>query len=856
MKLRNPFSGWEALDPQQRTRILKISGLVVGAFALFTLISILSYLFTWTADQSLLGDPDRLSLDVDVHNSGGKMGHQWAWLLVSRWFGLGSLLLVLVLGILAARLLLGRRSFSVIKAVLLSLTAAIIASFILAFVSPLFGLEHAFGGGLGGDCGALVVNWSKNLFGAAVTVVLLAILVASWCFFASKRFTDWFASLGSGKDPEPVRDLGEEPEPKAEKKRRGFRFVRPLEEDLPDESDDSGKQEEPSAPVAAPAVAAAPDPVAAPAPAVEPPADDLLTRLTSGRTLSAPATVTPPAPAEPATPAAPVAPAEEGKTDEGLEVVEGEELSTENDVDLPRINVRDELDKFRFPPLELLDDYEGSRQEVSQDELRRNNFKIRATLKTYKIEVDNVKAVVGPTVTLYKVYPAPGVKISSIRSLQDDIAMALKADKGVRVVTLADSVGIEVANDHPSIVPLKAMFNDPAFLESKAELPVAIGYTITQKVKVFDLADAPHLLVAGATKQGKSVGLNVLIASLLYSKHPAELKFVFIDPKMVEFSAYAKLLKHYLAVLPNAASEADEMNNAIVKDAKSAETILKSLCVEMDERYQLLSKALVNNVKLYNEKFKDRHLLPTEGHRYMPYLVVVVDEYADLTMSVGGGSDSKAIARSISTSIIRLAQKGRAAGIHVVLATQRPSVDVITGLIKANFPTRIAFRVFSQTDSRTILDSGGAEKLIGKGDMIYYAGADVERVQCAFISNDEINALNDFIGNQNGYKRSYNTPYYLPAPEADSGEESGGMIDMMNLDERFEEAARLVVTSQRGSTSDLQRRLGMGYAKAGRVMDQLEAAGIVGPQQGSKPREVLVTTFEELDRIIEAFKNQ
>ncbi|MBR1406396.1 MAG: DNA translocase FtsK [Bacteroidales bacterium] len=848
MKLRNPFSGWEVMDPQRRTRILKISGLVVGAFALFTLLSILSYLFTWTADQSLLGDPERLALDVDVHNAGGKLGHQWAWLLVNRWFGLGSLLLVLVLGILSARLLLGRRSFSVIKAVLLSLTAAIISSFILAFISPLVGLDHAFGGGLGGDCGALVVNWSKNLFGSVITVLLLAILVASWCFFASRRFTEWFASLGSGKETEPAT-VAEEPAPKEEKKRRGFKFIRPTEDDLPD--DPAPVQEEaPVAPVAAPVAA----------PAVEPPQkeeDDLLTRLTSGQTVSAPAPVATPAPAGPVAPAAtPAAPVEEGKTDEGLEVVEGEELSTDNDVDLPRINVRDELDKYRFPPLELLDDYEGSRQEVSQDELRRNNFKIRATLKTYKIEVDNVKAVVGPTVTLYKVYPAPGVKISSIRSLQDDIAMALKADKGVRVVTLADSVGIEVANDHPSIVPLKAMFNDPAFLESKAELPVAIGYTITQKVKVFDLADAPHLLVAGATKQGKSVGLNVLIASLLYSKHPAELKFVFIDPKMVEFSAYAKLLKHYLAVLPSAASEADEKNNAIVKDAKSAETILKSLCVEMDERYQLLSKALVNNVKLYNEKYKDRHLLPTEGHRYMPYLVVVVDEYADLTMSVGGGSDSKALARSISTSIIRLAQKGRAAGIHVVLATQRPSVDVITGLIKANFPTRIAFRVFSQIDSRTILDSSGAEKLIGKGDMIYYAGADVERVQCAFISNDEINALNDFIGNQNGYKRSYNTPYYLPAPEPDSGEEGGGMIDMKNLDERFEEAARLVVTSQRGSTSDLQRRLGMGYAKAGRVMDQLEAAGIVGPQQGSKPREVLVTTFEELDRIIEAFKNQ
>ena len=517
--------------------------------------------------------------------------------------------------------------------------------------------------------------------------------------------------------------------------------------------------------------------------------------------------------------------------------------------------IRDELKNYRFPPLEILDEYENSRQEVSSEELKRNNFRIRAALKTYKIDVDNVKAVVGPTVTLYKVYPAPGVKISAIRALQDDIAMALHA-KGVRVVTLADSVGIEVANDNPSIVPLRAMLNDNSFRDSKAELPVAIGFTITQKVKVFDLADAPHLLVAGATKQGKSVGLNVLISSLLYSKHPSELKLVFIDPKMVEFSAYARLLKHYLAVLPTSGSEQDEYNNAIAKTAQQAEQLLKSLCIEMDERYTLLSKALVNNVKLYNEKYKDRHLLPTEGHKYLPYIVVVVDEYADLTMSVGASGDSKAMARSISTSIIRLAQKGRAAGIHVVLATQRPSVDVITGLIKSNFPTRIAFRVFSMTDSRTILDSPGAEKLIGKGDMIYYAGVDMERVQCAFISNDEINAITEFIGNQTGYMKCYNTPYYLPAPEPDSAEEGASMLDMKNLDERFEDAAKLVVTSQRGSTSDLQRRLGMGYAKAGRVMDQLEAAGIVGPQSGSKPREVLVSDLDELQRIIDAFRNQ
>ena len=559
-----------------------------------------------------------------------------------------------------------------------------------------------------------------------------------------------------------------------------------------------------------------------------------------------------PAP-QPASPA-PVAKAE-AHADDGLEVVAGDELSTDIAEELPRIDVRSELESYRFPPLELLDDYENGRHEVPQEELKRNNYKIRATLKTYKIDVDNVKAVVGPTVTLYKVYPAPGVKISAIRNLQDDIAMALKA-KGVRVVTLEDSVGIEVANDHPSIVPLKAMLNDASFRDSKAELPVAIGYTITQKVKVFDLADAPHLLVAGATKQGKSVGLNVLISSLLYSKHPSELKFVFIDPKMVEFSAYSKLLKHYLAVLPNAASEDDEMQNAIAKTPKQAENYLRSLCVEMDERYELLSKALVNKITLYNEKYKSRHLRPDQGHRYMPYIVVVVDEYADLTMSVGGGAESKTIARSIMTSIIRLAQKGRAAGIHVVLATQRPSVDVVNGLIKSNFPTRIAFRVFSSVDSKTILDAPGADKLIGKGDMIYLSGVDNERIQCAFISNDEINAINEFIGNQQGYKKSFNTPYYLPAPEPESGEEGVAMIDMKALDERFEEAARLVVTSQRGSTSDLQRKLGMGYAKAGRVMDQLEAAGIVGPQEGSKPRQVLVTTFEELDRIINAFKNQ
>jgi S-DNA-T family DNA segregation ATPase FtsK/SpoIIIE len=426
----------------------------------------------------------------------------------------------------------------------------------------------------------------------------------------------------------------------------------------------------------------------------------------------------------------------------------------------------------------------------------------------------------------------------------------------VRITTLSDSVGIEVANDVASIVPLKSLLNDDAFRESKAELPVAIGYTISQQVKVFDLADAPHLLVAGATKQGKSVGLNVIVASLLYSKHPSELKFVFVDPKMVEFSAYGKLLHHYLAVLPCASAE-EEKERAIIKNAKDAAAVLQSLCVEMDARYELLSKGMVNNIKLYNAKYKEHHLRADEGHHFLPYIVVVIDEYADLTMSVGAGPESKALARSITTSVIRLAQKGRAAGLHVILATQRPTVDVITGLIKANFPMRIAFRVTSRIDSSTILDQPGADKLIGRGDMLLYSGVEMERVQCAFIGNDEITDLTKAVGDQIGYQKSYNTPYYLPEPAPTEGDEgSGGMVDMKTLDERFEEAARTVVLNQRGSTSDLQRKLGMGYAKAGRVMDQLEAAGIVGPQNGAKPREVLVKDLAELDEILQHFMQQ
>lgn len=807
--------------------IIKLSGLFVALFAAFALLSSLSYLFTWRADQSIIAESELIDPVMDVANAAGQRGAGLGWLLVARWFGLGSFALILALFIVAIRMIFGKREFPVIKTVILAVTASVVISLLMAFFSEIFGLKNAFGGGLGGDCGSYVVSWFFTQFGKFITFLSLLVIIAMWLYFASRRFSNWFMNLGNGNLPEfKLKRKKESVETPTD-------AVEQVKEDAKQEIEQNAKEianplaeetVEPIIPVANPVVAPTSEPEEHPNPEINKPTEQEL-------------------------------PTEEiDLIKEGLEVIDGDELSTEVIEELPRIDVRDELKNFRFPPLELLEDYEDQKHDVSQEELKRNNYKIRATLKTYKIDVDNVKAVVGPTVTLYKVYPAPGVKISAIMNLQADIAMALHA-KGVRMETLADSVGIEVANDQSSIVPLKALLNDSSFRDSDAELPVAIGYNIQQKVKVFDLADAPHLLVAGATKQGKSVGLNVLITSLLYAKHPSELKFVFIDPKMVEFSAYARLLKHYLAILPDAVSDVDEFNNSICKTAKSAEQTLRSLCIEMDARYELMGKALVNKVTLYNQKYTDRVLLPTEGHRYMPYLVVVVDEYADLTMSVGGSGDAKAQARSITTSIIRLAQKGRAAGIHVVLATQRPSVDVVTGTIKMNFPTRIAFRVFSSVDSKTILDSPGAEKLIGRGDMIYYAGVDKERVQCAYISNEEINTLTEFIGEQKGYMKSYNTPYYLPAPEPDQAEDGTAMIDMKHLDERFEEAARQVVMTQKGSTSDIQRRLGMGYAKAGRVMDQLEAAGIVGPQEGSKPRQVLVSDLNELEGIISAFRN-
>ena len=802
----NPLTKyWNSLSERKQTGIRYAGICVVFLVTLTVIISVVSYLFTWRQDQSALNAADA-AIENAAASSGLSLGH----FLVTDSFGLASFCIIIFLLAWSVKLLWKESPIRLKKWFYGLLTLTFLLSWILALVSLLNpSWEFAFGGGLGGRAGAAVVGFLVGKVGEIITGVLLLVLLGFWFYCMSARF----AAFLMAKKPEVP--IGPDPV-----------------DEIPVETTDTLETDE----VVQPAFVATGT-------------DDT----------------------EEVAPKKPRPKREKPKTDDteeenaeeeepGINVVTDDTLEQEVKEPLKPIDNRldppDGLPKYKTPSLDILGDYANARHEVSQDELSRNNNKIRATLASYKIQVRDVTAIVGPTVTLYKVYPAPGVKISAIKQLQEDIGISLNA-KGVRITTLSDSVGIEVANDKASMVPLKALLNDAAFRESKAELPVAIGYTISQQVKVFDLADAPHLLVAGATKQGKSVGLNVIVASLLYSKHPSELKFVFVDPKMVEFSSYANLLHHYLAVLPNAVSEQEEAEKAIVKNAKDAAAILNSLCVEMDARYELLSKAYVNNIKLYNSKWKEHHLRADEGHHFLPYIVVIIDEYADLTMSVGSGPESKALARSITTSVIRLAQKGRAAGLHCILATQRPTVDVITGLIKANFPMRIAFRVTSRIDSATILDQPGADKLIGRGDMLLYSGVEMERVQCAFIGNDEIGDLTNAVGNQIGYQKSYNTPYYLPEPpKEEGGDGTPGDVDMKALDERFEEAARTVVLNQRGSTSDLQRKLGMGYAKAGRVMDQLEAAGIVGPQNGAKPREVLVKDLAELDEILQHFLNQ
>jgi S-DNA-T family DNA segregation ATPase FtsK/SpoIIIE len=767
-----------------------VAGVLLCGLAVYTVIVLFSYLFTWHSDQSLLQHPDAGSPDTGVANHGGKIGFWWAHLLVGHYFGLAAFFIPLLI-FLSGSYFLRIKWLPLFKSVMVSLSGLILFSVFLGFVFGYTPWKSLFGNGLGGSHGYWVSRWLASLLGVAGTALLLVFLLLLWGILVNKRFIHFLKKLGrrifiKKKKEIPIPeeehgdDTADEPQNDTPDVDDGDEGSVPFEvktDDEPaemeieieiEESDEDTDDDEP-----------------APAPVV---------------------VVNPPTGDE----------ADEGNTADEF---------TPFDPTL-------DLSGYKRPTLDLLDDHKSNTIKVGDAELEKNKNKIVKTLNDYKIGIEKIIATIGPTVTLYEIVPKAGVRIASIKRLEDDIALSLAA-LGVRIIAPIPgkgTVGIEVPNEHPETVSMLSVIRSPKFQEAKYDLPVVLGKTISNETHVFDLAKMPHLLVAGATGQGKSVGLNAILTSLLYRKHPAELKLVLVDPKKVELTLYAKIERHFLAKLPDA-------EEAIITDTQKVVYTLKSLCKEMDERYDLLKMAQVRNLKEYNDKFIHRRLNPQKGHRYMPFIVVVIDEFADLLMTAG---------REVEDPIARLAQLARAVGIHLVIATQRPTTNIITGLIKANFPARIAFRVISSIDSRTILDSTGANQLIGRGDMLVSVNNEMIRVQCAFVDTPEVERVCEFIGSQRGYEHAFYLPEY-------TGEESGdgngsSEVDLSHRDKMFEEAAHIVVQHQQGSTSLIQRKLNLGYNRAGRIMDQLEAADIVGPFEGSKARQVLISDFDTLER--------
>ena len=797
----------ETQVPKKWDAVNLVCGLVSLALAVFTLVSLVTYMFTWSDDQSLFMNKDMFDPAVELENGGGKLGLVWANFLISRLFGVGAIIVPFFFFAIALHCLKFRK-FTLLRFSMLSLAGCVLVSLLASFIFSFAKADDWFGGGAGGAYGYFAVTWMKNMIGGFGTGSIVGILFFVWLIFVNGKIIDsffaWVDKVTAPKpkketelsvpveDVAPVGNLYEDldvevpvtcEEADDEDVNPGIELS---VENVEDENEDGGEE----------------------FPEFEIAGENNLEE-------------------------------ESGDDEEELEVevlsVPDEAPVTqdeaEEEFEMEPFDPRLDLSSYQAPPLSLLKDYKDKWYVVTREELEKNNRQIVKTLANYKIGITRISARVGPTVTLYEIEPAPGVRVAQIKRLEEDIQLSLAA-KGVRVVNLPGtrSIGIEVANEKPSTVSMLSVLEDEGFRNQGYDLPVALGMTITNEVMHFDLAKMPHLLVAGATGQGKSVGLNAILTSLLYYKHPSEMKLVLVDPKKVELSLYSKLEKHFLAQLP----DADE---PVITDTQKVIYTLKSLCMEMDARYDLLKLAYVRNIKEYNEKFLQRKLNPLKGHRYLPYIVVVIDEFADLIMTAG---------KEIEEPIARLAQLARAIGIHLVIATQRPTTSVITGNIKANFPARIAFMVRSSIDSRTILDTTGANQLIGRGDMLISNGADLTRVQCAFIDTKEVESVVDFIAAQRGYT----TAHYLPEYVGEEKDEDGGGVGDVDLNRRdplFEDAAKLVVMHQQGSTSLIQRKMSLGYNRAGRIMDQLEVAGIVGPYEGSKARQVLVADLSELD---------
>jgi S-DNA-T family DNA segregation ATPase FtsK/SpoIIIE len=771
-------------------RFQKISGLSLLAFSAFLAFSCISFLLTWESDYSkIVGD--LFSPEVKVDNWFGKLGALFSYILVYKWFGIASLILPFLLFIAGLRITfnIGPKNFFKLYSYSIFLLIFLSVTFGYAFTDPnlLF---------MGGAYGYTISNQFNLFIGFAGTGVLLSLIFISFLIIAFKF------SIGSNNtiEPEPIAPPSSKHsvnEPPVIKETKEDEPLIPVAEANPQHDIEEDELEIPEDEIKL--ITKEPEIILSKSD------EDVQFTLEN------------------------IAPKEEELSSAQIAKALVEQVGEyDPTLDLP---------SYQFPTIDLLENYKGTKDpsganEQLLEELNSNKDRIIKTLGDYGIAIEKIKGIVGPTVTLYEIVPAAGVRISKIKNLEDDIALSLSA-LGIRIIAPIPgkgTIGIEVPNLNPEIVPMRALLASEKFQNNKMDLPIALGKTISNETFIYDLAKMPHLLMAGATGQGKSVGLNAILVSLLYKKHPSQLKFVLVDPKKVELTLFNKIEKHFLAKLPDSAE-------SIITDTKKVIHTLNSLCIEMDSRYDLLKEAEVRNIKEYNTKFIGRRLNPNNGHRFLPYIVLVVDEFADLIMTAG---------KEVETPIARLAQLARAIGIHLVIATQRPSVNIITGTIKANFPARIAFRVTSKIDSRTILDSGGADQLIGRGDMLLSTGNDLIRLQCAFVDTPEVEKICHFIGDQRGYTNAY----LLPEFNDESAEIEKGGLDPNEKDSMFNQAAEIIVSTQQGSTSLIQRRLKLGYNRAGRIIDQLERAGIVGPNEGSKAREVLVKDLLSLEQLL------
>ncbi|MGN7990160.1 DNA translocase FtsK 4TM domain-containing protein [Pedobacter sp. 22226] len=817
-------------------RAIKIAGLFFVILSLYFLIAFTSYLFTWQDDQSYVIDANGgwgnlFKTSEELKNAGvttpvvqnwlGKFGALLSHQFIYEWFGIASFLFVLAFFIIGYRLLFKVKILSISKTLGYSF-------FFLLFISLTLGFAHGFWSEsphyLEGEFG----YWSNKLLGAQIGAAGVAGLIAFAgltiliiAYNIDFKFPERKAKevYLDNETPDYVNDIREQ----STKNKIVEETPEPIEFPVRDKPPVSSERKQQNVVLQPSRYEEKEEEEVAPPVVLSPLATNLPLATAAATTM--PLTVEPPVEAE-KEPAFTIEKTEEEKKSEDLVEQFG--------------NYDEKLDLagYKYPTIDLLENYGTNKISVNAEELEANKNKIVETLNHYNIEIDKIKATIGPTVTLYEIIPAPGVRISKIKNLEDDIALSLAA-LGIRIIAPMPgkgTIGIEVPNQHPEMVPMRSILNTEKWSQTTMDLPIALGKTISNEVFIADLAKMPHLLVAGATGQGKSVGINAILVSLLFKKHPAQLKFVLVDPKKVELTLFNRIERHFLAKLPG---EAD----AIITDTKKVVNTLNSLCIEMDQRYDLLKDAQVRNLKEYNDKFIKRKLNPNNGHRFLPFIVLVVDEFADLMMTAG---------KEVEAPIARLAQLARAIGIHLVLATQRPSVNIITGTIKANFPARLAFRVLSKIDSRTILDSGGADQLIGRGDMLLSTGSDLIRLQCAFVDTPEVDRISEYIGNQRGYADAYQLPEYID----EAGEGSKADFDPNERDKFFEDAARLIVMHQQGSTSLIQRKLKLGYNRAGRIIDQLEAAGIVGPFEGSKAREVLYPDEYSLEQFLNSMDDK